>query len=153
MIVLLLLLPFVYSHLRDNDSVVRTTAAKVLAKSAPQGEMLLIEGLLQDRDEKVRVAITQGLKTVGPTTIRTLLLAMRDKSSNVRHAASNVVTSFGVENIEIILSKRPATARTAVLHELKSLLQSDVDYPHGTGQVLLALMGRISGFTVLRRDL
>ena len=147
------LLPFVYSHLRDNDVIVRTTAAEVLAKSVPQGEMLLIEGLLQDRDEKVRVAITQGLKVVGSRTIRTLFLAMRDKSIQVREAAANVVIDFGVDNIVLVLAKRANTARTAVVHELKSLLQSDVTFPDGTSQMLLALIGRLSGFTVLRRDL
>jgi HEAT repeat protein len=148
------LLPFVYSHLRDSDQVVRLAAAKVLANSSPQGEMLLIEGLLQDKDERVRVAITHGLKHVGPSSIRTLLLAMRDHSKSVRKASSEVIIFFGIDGIAKVLLERPETARTAVVHELKNLLKKkEFIYPDGTNQVLLGVIGRLSGFTVLRRDL
>ena len=147
------LLPFVYTSLRDNDATVRRAAALVLAKSSPQGEMLLIEGLLQDRDEKVRVAITHGLKFVGPRTIRTLLLAMRDRSTSVVNATAHVISSFGVESIARVLFERQETSRTAVVHELKSLLQTQRKYPEGVSAVLLGLIGRLSGFTVLKRDL
>jgi HEAT repeat protein len=146
------LLPFVYSHLRDLDQIVRLASAKVLANSAPQGEMLLIEGLLQDKEEKVRVAITHGLKHVGPRTIRTLLLSMRDRSKQVRHASSEAIVAFGIGGIAGVLLQRPVTARTAVVHELKGLLQNGIRYSDAVCQVLLGLIGRLSGFTVLRRD-
>ena len=146
------LLPFVYSHLKDADQIVRLASAQVLANSAPQGEMLLIEGLLQDKEEKVRVAITHGLKHVGPRSIRTLLLAMRDRSKKVRDASANVVVFFGVNGIGQVLMDRPTTARTAVVHELKSLLQNERVYPDGTSQVLLGLIGRFSGFTVYNKQ-
>ena len=147
------LLPFVYTSLRDSDATVRKAAAIVLARSSSQGEMLLIEGLLQDREEKVRVAITHGLKFVGPRTIRTLLLAMRDRSSSVVNATSYAICSFGVESIARVLLERQETSRAAVVHELKSLLQSQRKYPEGVSAVLLGVCGKLSGFTVLKRDL
>ena len=146
------LLPFVYSHLRDNDELVRVAAAKVLAKAEPQGEMLLIEGLLQDEDERVRVAITHGLSVVGPSCIRTAILALSDSSSAVRNAVSNVILGFGVDGIAGEIKKRNITSRDSLSHEISALLEdSHKVFPAELDRLFLALVGRIQGYTVYSR--
>jgi HEAT repeat protein len=143
------LLPFVYSHLRDKDKVVRLAAAKVLARAAPQGEMLLIEGLLQDKEEKVRVAITHGLSVVGPACIRTMMLALSDRSDAVREAAANVILGFGAEMIAEELKKRSSASRESLAHEIRALVQDTRKaFPAELDQLFLVLVGRIQGFTV-----
>ena len=70
----------------------------------------------------------------------------------MRHASSEAIVAFGIGGIAGVLLQRPVTARTAVVHELKGLLQNGVRYSDAVCQVLLGLIGRLSGFTVLRRD-
>ena len=142
------LLPFVYQHLRDRDAVVRKSAAEVLARAAPRGEMLLIEGLLQDKEERVRVAIAHGLRTVGAQSVRTLLLALQDQSAKVRAAVADAILSFGVNEIARELASRSEGNRQSVVHELKALLESHVVYSPKLDQMLLVLVGRLSGFTM-----
>eukprot|EP00946_MAST-07B_sp_MAST-7B-sp1_P003269 g3269.t1 len=144
------LLPFVYSHLKDKDKIVRHAAAEVLAKaSGGQGELLLVEGLLRDNDQKVRLAITHGLSLVGPACIRTLMLALSDQNDAVSKSAARVIVNFGLEAITEEVKERSRASRESLAHEIRALLQDTRKvFPAELDQLFLALVGRIKGFTV-----
>jgi hypothetical protein len=41
---------------------------------------MLIEGVTKEHNEQIRVECAKGLGRIGPTTFRTLLLALHDRS-------------------------------------------------------------------------
>ncbi len=49
---------------------------------------MFIEGLTKDRNWQIRCECAQGLAQIGPSTFRTLLLALHDPDPRVREATS-----------------------------------------------------------------
>lgn len=45
---------------------------------------MFIEGVTKEQNELIRIECARGLGKIGPTTFRTLLLALHDRSYNVR---------------------------------------------------------------------
>ena len=117
--------------------------------SGGQGELLLVEGLLRDKDQKVRLAITHGLSLVGPACIRTLMLALSDQNDAVSKSAARVIVNFGLEAITEEVKERSRASRESLAHEIRALLQDTRKvFPAELDQLFLALVGRIKGFTV-----
>ena len=52
---------------------------------------MFIEGVTKDRNYQIRCECAQGLAQIGPTTFRTLLLALHDIHPAVRDAASQAI--------------------------------------------------------------
>ena len=52
---------------------------------------MFIEGLTKDRNYLIRCECAQGLAQIGPTTFRTLLLALHDPHPSVRDSASAAI--------------------------------------------------------------
>ena len=77
----------------------REAAAELLASFGPQGELLLIEGLLKDSNPVMRSGAAYGLMVVGSKAIRTLLLALNDKDPKVVRSVSTAIETIGLVNI------------------------------------------------------
>ncbi|KAA6401345.1 MAG: hypothetical protein EZS28_003135 [Streblomastix strix] len=92
-------LPLIYPFLRDKDRGVREAASATLAKSGPEGILLLKEGLLRDTSSAIRSACAIGLFFAGTDSIRTVLLALGDRDEQVRQAAEKVIVAFGSKAI------------------------------------------------------
>eukprot|EP00949_MAST-11_sp_MAST-11-sp1_P000433 g433.t1 len=140
------LLPFLYSHMRDSKKDVRLAAASTLALST-QGEMLLVEGLLQDKLPTVRVAAATGLRRVGAQSIRTLLLALQDSNVAVRDAAGRAILGIGVDSIVREMSGRPQTQQAAFILSAKQLLASGRTQSDGVKYALLQVISQIESET------
>ena len=80
------LLSFFYSFMKDKDKSVRETAAQLIARSGSSqaGELLLIEAAMKDSNSLIRTSAVHGLYWVGPRSVRTVLLALRDQEEFVR---------------------------------------------------------------------
>lgn len=74
-------------------------AAKCITNFGPQAELVFIEGLTRDRNQKIRCECAKGLAVLGPQTFKALLLGLkyyfydRDKDDEVRIATSNALVS------------------------------------------------------------
>ena len=115
------LAPFLFSFLNDDAGDVRRKAAQALADFGPQGELLLVEGVLKDPSPRVRAASAYGLGILGPHTTRTLLLALNDRAPGVARSASRALLAIGVDDIAASLASRPKPARDSIAvsaHEL-----------------------------------
>lgn len=86
------MLPFLYRCLTDKDKSVRNSVLQCIQNFGPQGELMFIEGLTKESNEQIRIECARGLGKIGPTTFRTLLLGLHDRSFNVREAASKAIT-------------------------------------------------------------
>ncbi len=85
------LLPFFYQFLADPENGVRKCALLCIENFGAQGELLFIEGVTKDKNPTIRRECAYGLGDIGPSTFRTLLLAMHDSSRAVRTAAAEAV--------------------------------------------------------------
>lgn len=52
---------------------------------------MFIEGLTKERKYQIRAECALGLAQIGPSTFRTLLLALHDQNPSVRDTASSAV--------------------------------------------------------------
>ena len=132
--------------MRDSKKDVRLAAASTLALST-QGEMLLVEGLLQDKLPTVRVAAATGLRRVGAQSIRTLLLALQDSNVAVRDAAGRAILGIGVDSIVREMSGRPQTQQAAFILSAKQLLASGRTQSDGVKYALLQVISQIESET------
>ncbi len=87
------LLPFFYQFLTDPDNGARKCALLCIKSFGAQGELLFIEGVTKDRNPTIRRECAYGLGDIGPSTFRTLLLALHDSSRAVRDAAAEGMVS------------------------------------------------------------
>lgn len=95
------LLPALFQALKDPDIDVRVTAASSLALSGPQGILLLVEGLQRDYSAAVRAACAVGLSSpaVGTKASRVLMLALRDKNTEVCCDSRPLVTDHRTDRV------------------------------------------------------
>eukprot|EP00164_Ancoracysta_twista_P016984 GFYU01028757.1.p1 GENE.GFYU01028757.1~~GFYU01028757.1.p1 ORF type:complete len:970 (+),score=200.80 GFYU01028757.1:139-3048(+) len=134
------LLPFLYSFLKDKDKGVRESAAECLAACGPHGELLLIEGVLKDPAVMVRMAAAYGLHVVGPSSIRTLLLAMNDQNVNVRVQVIQTIESMGLQALFDELKTRPAAHRDSVILSIKEILNTHRGHVPKSFEAMLSLL-------------
>ena len=106
--------------------------------------MLLVEGIMQDQDDRVRVAISHGLGIIGAQCIRTLLLALSDSSPSVVNAVAKTIISFGSSAIAEVLLDRGRDTCDAVSHEIKNILHGRQRFPSKLEQMLLVVLGKIN---------
>jgi len=85
------LLPFFYQFLADPDNGVRKCAILCIRNFGAQGELLFIEGVTKDKNPLIRKECAFGLGEIGPSTFRTLLLALHDSNRAVRNAAGEAI--------------------------------------------------------------
>ena len=52
---------------------------------------MFIEGVTKDKNAQIRCECATGLGQIGPSTFRTLLLALHDNNGNVREASSQAI--------------------------------------------------------------
>jgi HEAT repeat protein len=106
---------------------VRDTAAELLALSGGNqaGELILIEGALKDSNPIIRASAVHGLYYVGAKTIRSVLLAMKDKDVSVRREACLSLMKFSTADVCAVLSRRSNAHRSGVItviNEIRTLL-------------------------------
>jgi HEAT repeat protein len=101
------MLPFLYRCLTDKDKSVRTSAIQSIQNFGPQGELMFIEGLTKEPNEMIRAECARGLGRIGPTTFRTLLLGLHDRSYSVRDACSkSIVKHMTPESVVEVFQER-----------------------------------------------
>jgi hypothetical protein len=62
---------------------------------------MFIEGLTKDKNSQIRSECALGLGQIGPSTFRTLLLALHDASPIVRECASlAILRNMSVESVD-----------------------------------------------------
>lgn len=132
------LLPFLYNFLKDSEQCVREMAADVLASfGGPHGELLLIEGLLKDPNPLIRASAATGLLKIGPSTIRTLLLALYDKDPMVFKSVTTALETIGVSAIVDCLRMRPKKQKFSVVQAAKEILLCPYILPAKNLKVIL----------------
>jgi len=94
---------------QDTHTSVAQSAAQALASCGPEGELMLVETLQRASNASVRAAACVGLARVGTPAVRSLLLALRDRSSQVRNAAGKGLRQLGWKRVCAHMSKlRPS---------------------------------------------
>ncbi|KNC46333.1 uncharacterized protein AMSG_02785 [Thecamonas trahens ATCC 50062] len=123
------LVPFLFTFLNDDAADVRRKAAHALADYGPQGELLLIEGVLKDPHPRVRSAAAYGLGILGAQSTRTLLLALNDPAPAVIRSASRALLAIGLQPIVATLAQRPPSQRDSVAVSARDVIAQDRDRP------------------------
>ena len=113
------LLPFLYEFLKDKEVCVRDMSAEVLALSGPYGELLLMEGLLKDKNPITRASSAHGMIKIGPKSIISLLLALNDPEPMVLSSVFKTIQSFKADAIIDTLKSRPNNQRETMVQTLK----------------------------------
>ena len=55
---------------------------------------MFIEGVTKEKNPQIRCECAFGLGQIGPSTFRTLLLALHDQNQHVKEAASQAILKF-----------------------------------------------------------
>ena len=73
----------------------------------PQGELIFIEGISKDSNPIIRANCAIGLASMGPHTIRTLLIGLHDKNREVRKIVEKeIVQKFAVGDVLSLFSEK-----------------------------------------------
>eukprot|EP01138_Halocafeteria_seosinensis_P007494 gb/GECG01007660.1/.p1 GENE.gb/GECG01007660.1/~~gb/GECG01007660.1/.p1 ORF type:complete len:1421 (+),score=145.96 gb/GECG01007660.1/:1-4263(+) len=89
----------------DEDSGVAETAAQLLSEFEPQGSVILLDILHRSKRPTTRAAAASGLSWCASSTSRPLILALTDRSEQVRNSVSLALLRKGPSKVQQELSE------------------------------------------------
>ena len=93
-------IPFYYDKLKDKECNIQQYAIYCIKSLGPQGELIFIEGLVNDPNPVIRANCAIGLGEIGVHTIRTLLVGLHDEEEGVRSTVEKViVTQMNISDV------------------------------------------------------
>lgn len=134
-------LPVLFRLLGDPSKGVRESAADALAATAPQGELLLLEGLQRVGSSRVRCAAAYGLARCGAQNSLALVLALRDAAAPVRNAAADALVWLGWSRVAACLEAMQPHSRSTMLSAARDAMSAP-DLPEAVRRLLKFVASR-----------
>ena len=121
-------IPFYYDKLKDKESTIQQYAINCIKALGPQGELIFIEGLVNDPNPVIRANCAIGLGEIGVHTIRTLLVGLHDEEEGVRTTVEKViVTQMNIADVVNYFAENEGGQLSSLKIAIKDLIENN--YP------------------------